>query len=293
MDPPQPLCSILQNKQVGRCSLHSPRPCHVPPATTRHPTPPLSQAAAPPARSPLVGAARRPVRVQCMGRCAALAVRATAAPLPERFDTLSQSAQQWVMEKAAAPKGDPSAVDPQRGKRPPPTAEVSAAAAALAAACGADPAATARALACLGPGMQQGVINHGLEVARFLASLGVGAPLVAGVLRRCLPLFSQPPEKRCAPLTHQLMDLGLSAEQAACCFERVPAAAVSPGFGPAIQAAAELLESGHVTDMPGRRLVRAGQGGVRGGTGQGGVGPGRGQDKRVWCLPVALQRVQP
>ncbi|PRW05841.1 peroxisome biogenesis factor 10-like isoform X1 [Chlorella sorokiniana] len=104
--------------------------------------------------------------------------------------------------------------------------------------------------------MQQGVLNHGVEVAEYLREIGCNQALLARLLRRCIPLFCQEVDKRAGPLVGQLLGLGLTGAEAARCFERCPmTGAVSHGFGPTILALEDLLEAGSVTGLDGRRLL--------------------------------------
>lgn len=80
--------------------------------------------------------------------------------------------------------------------------------------------------------------------------------LLKHLLHRCLPLFSQPVEKRAGILLQPLLALGLTVNEAARCFERCPmATAVQVGYCGAIDALSELLEEGSVSDTPGGRLL--------------------------------------
>lgn len=56
-----------------------------------------------------------------------------------------------------------------RGKRPPPSPELRDALLPLATVCAADLGATTRAVACVSPGMQQGVLNFGVEASGGVA----------------------------------------------------------------------------------------------------------------------------
>ena len=85
------------------------------------------------------------------------------------------------------------------------------------------------------------------QVAEHLRGLGVEPAQLARLLRRCLPLFAQPVAKRAGILTAQLMGLGLTATQAARCFEAAPVAGASPhGFSRPFEASASYraVESG-------------------------------------------------
>ena len=113
----------------------------------------------------------------------------------------------------------------------------------LAALCGVtDRAALAAAVAALGPKRGAGVVQHGAGVAALLEQLGLTQAQLGALLQRCPLLFSWPVKERAAPLFGQLMGrLGLTAAEAACCFEQHAKAAGSPSFEPAIEALAELF----------------------------------------------------
>jgi hypothetical protein len=134
------------------------------------------------------------------------------------------------------------------GKAVPVPPELAAGLAPLAAACSiADVTAVARAVAALPLVRQQGVLYHGLAVAAYLQGLGIHQAQLGRLLRRCPELFSRPAEERAGVLFSQLMRLGLSAGQAAACFERQPFAAGVPSFEPAIAVLAPLLAAGSKT----------------------------------------------
>ena len=113
----------------------------------------------------------------------------------------------------------------------------------LAALCGiTDRALLAEAVAALGPKREQGVLQHGAGVAAHLEQLGLTQAQLASLLLRCPYLFSWPAEQRAAVLFGQLMGrLGLTAAEAARCFEQTPTAAGSASFEQAIEALAELF----------------------------------------------------
>ncbi|KAI3427320.1 hypothetical protein D9Q98_010237 [Chlorella vulgaris] len=95
------------------------------------------------------------------------------------------------------------------------------------------------------PGIrQQGILQHGLQVAAHLRGLGIESIELGSLFCRCPELCSWPAEKRAGVLFSQLMGLGLSAGHAARCFERQPEAAASPSFEPAIAVLAPLLAAG-------------------------------------------------
>ncbi|KAI3427333.1 hypothetical protein D9Q98_010250 [Chlorella vulgaris] len=95
------------------------------------------------------------------------------------------------------------------------------------------------------PGIrQQGILQHGPQVAAHLRVLGIGSSELGPLFVRCPELFSRPAEERAGVLLSQLMRLGLSAGQAARCFEQKPQAAASSSFEPAIAVLAPLLAAG-------------------------------------------------
>ena len=108
----------------------------------------------------------------------------------------------------------------------------------------ADAAAVSREVAALGPKREAGAIEHGTAVAQLLLSLGVQRPQLAALLKDCPYLFSWPPEQRAAVLFGQLARLGLTAAEAARCFERQPKAAGSLTFEPAIGVLTPLFAAG-------------------------------------------------
>ncbi|KAI3427329.1 hypothetical protein D9Q98_010246 [Chlorella vulgaris] len=107
------------------------------------------------------------------------------------------------------------------------------------------------------PGIrQQGVLQHGPQVAAHLRGLGIGSSELGPLFVRCPALFSWPAEERAGVLFSQLMRLGLSAGQAARCFERKPGAAVSLSFEPAIAVLAPLLAAGSKAgSRPGEQVL--------------------------------------
>jgi hypothetical protein len=133
----------------------------------------------------------------------------------------------------------------RRGQSVPVPPELAAGLATLAAACSVvDVAAVARAVAALDGSRQQGVLDHGLAVAAYLQGLGIDQAQLGRLLCRCPVLFSRPAEERAGVLFSQLMRLGLSAGQAADCFELQPVAATVTGFEAAIAVLAPLLAAG-------------------------------------------------
>jgi hypothetical protein len=95
------------------------------------------------------------------------------------------------------------------------------------------------------PGIrQQGILQHGPQVAAHLRGLGIGSSELGSLFCRCPGLFSRPAEERAGVLFSQLMGLGLSAGQAASCFEQQTTAAFSLSFEPAVKVLAPLLAAG-------------------------------------------------
>ncbi|KAI3427353.1 hypothetical protein D9Q98_010270 [Chlorella vulgaris] len=92
------------------------------------------------------------------------------------------------------------------------------------------------------PGIrQQGILQHGPQVAALLRGLGIKSSELGSLSCRCPYLFSWPAEERAGVLFSQLMRLGLSAGQAINCFEQQPPAAASLSFEPAIALLALLM----------------------------------------------------
>jgi hypothetical protein len=95
------------------------------------------------------------------------------------------------------------------------------------------------------PGIrQQGILQHGPQVAAHLRGLGIGSSELGPLLYRCPYLFSMSADERAGMLFSQLMRLGLSAGQAARCFEQHPAAAASVSLKPVVAVLAPLLAAG-------------------------------------------------
>ncbi|KAI3426941.1 hypothetical protein D9Q98_006885 [Chlorella vulgaris] len=95
------------------------------------------------------------------------------------------------------------------------------------------------------PGIrQQGILQHGPQVAAHLRGVGIGRSELGPLFCRCPELFSWPAEERAGVLYSQLMRLGLSARQVARCFKQQPGSAASPSFEPAIALLAPLLLAG-------------------------------------------------
>ncbi|KAI3427311.1 hypothetical protein D9Q98_010228 [Chlorella vulgaris] len=107
------------------------------------------------------------------------------------------------------------------------------------------------------PGIrQQGILQHGPQVAAHLRGLGIGSSKLGSLFCRCPELFSRPAEERAGVLFSQLMRLGLSAGQAARLFELHPGAAGSISFAPAIALLAPLQAAGSKDGgRPGEQLL--------------------------------------
>ena len=132
-----------------------------------------------------------------------------------------------------------------RGKLLPVRPELAAELRPLAALAGvADTAELSRNVAALGPKPERRVVEHGAAAAQLLLSLGVPRPQLAKLPGRCPLLFSWPANERPTLLFGQLARLGLTAAQAAQCFEQQPTAACVPSFEPAIPVLAALFAAG-------------------------------------------------
>ena len=107
-----------------------------------------------------------------------------------------------------------------------------------------DTAELSRRVAALGPKPERRVVEHGAAVAQLLLCLGVPRTQLAALLHRCPLLFSWPAEHRAALLFGQLARLGLTAVEAARCFEQTATAAKTRSFEPAIPVLAELFAAG-------------------------------------------------
>ncbi|KAI3427317.1 hypothetical protein D9Q98_010234 [Chlorella vulgaris] len=95
------------------------------------------------------------------------------------------------------------------------------------------------------PGIrQQGILQHGPQVAAHLRGLGMESSELVLLFCRCPELFSRPAEERAGVLFRQLMGLGLEAGHAASCFEQQPWAAQCCSFEPANAVLASLLAAG-------------------------------------------------
>jgi hypothetical protein len=107
------------------------------------------------------------------------------------------------------------------------------------------------------PGIrQQGILQHGPQVAAHLRGLGIGRSELGPLFCRCPYLFSRAAEERAGVLYSQLMGLGLSAGQAASCFEQQPGAANFRSFEPAIAVLAPLLAAGSKSSgRPGEQVL--------------------------------------
>jgi hypothetical protein len=99
---------------------------------------------------------------------------------------------------------------------------------------------------------QQGVLQHGTLVAAYLKSLCVEKGQLGRLLMSCPLLFSFPVEQRAGVLFWLLMAVGLTADQAARCFEKQPEAAVSPNCAACMAALARLLAAGVTTSDAGK-----------------------------------------
>ncbi|KAL4421611.1 hypothetical protein ABPG75_010902 [Micractinium tetrahymenae] len=193
-----------------------------------------------------------------------------AAPQHWRLRLPSSAAQQQATAAAATTPAAPlvggagtagSSFAWARGRLGPASAELSAALGPLATLCHADRAALARAVACLPPGpLQQGVLQHGCQVAAALLRLGVRPPLLTQLLRRCLRLFSRPPEEHALPLLAQLAAAGLLPAQAAHCLERCPAVAGAASLQPALLALGQLLAADQDASAGGSSTSTTGSG---------------------------------
>jgi len=101
-------------------------------------------------------------------------------------------------------------------------------------------AALQKAMGTLNGERQTGVLQHGAAVSIYLRGLGVQEAQLSRLLLRCPHLFSLPKEW-VALLFALLLKLGLSAAQAAKCFQQHPTAAHSVTFEPAIKVLAGAL----------------------------------------------------
>jgi hypothetical protein len=107
--------------------------------------------------------------------------------------------------------------------------------------------------------LQQGVLQHGASVAAYLKSLGVEEEQLGRLLMSCPLLFSFPVEQHAGVLFGLLMAVGLTADQAARCFEEQPEAAVSPNCAECLAVIARLLAAGAVSSgasKTGAQLLR-------------------------------------
>ncbi|KAL4426242.1 hypothetical protein ABPG77_009857 [Micractinium sp. CCAP 211/92] len=157
---------------------------------------------------------------------------------------------------AAAVFGEPSQlVLSRRGRGAAVGPDLEAQLAALAQQCDCSPAALSRAVAAEGKPRQAGVVQYGAAVAAWLRSQGISDAQLQRLLLRCPVLFSRPVEQRAGMLLGQLQGLGLSAAEAARCFESQPVAAGSTSFAPAIGVLAELFAAGSKGSGPAEQLV--------------------------------------
>ena len=92
-----------------------------------------------------------------------------------------------------------------------------------------------RVVAAHGPTRELGLIENGQQVAAHLQQLGLQREQLGLLLLRCSYLFSWPADQRAAVLFGQLMGLGLTAAEAARCFEQAPVVARMRSFEPAIK----------------------------------------------------------
>ena len=144
----------------------------------------------------------------------------------------SDPGREWVGRSYGSQLGKPVPVRP----------ELAAELRSLAVLAGvADTAKLSRNVAALGPKPERRVVEHGAAVVQLLLSLGVPKAQLATLLERCPLLFSRPAEQRVALLFGQLAQLGLTAVEAARCFEQQPTAANVRSFEPAIAVLAELF----------------------------------------------------
>jgi hypothetical protein len=160
-----------------------------------------------------------------------------------------------------AEETEPEMVVNRRGQHVAVPASLAAELAPLAEQCGmsGEEADLARAVAKLDRTRQQDVLQHGESVAAYLNRLGIEQGQLGRLLMRCPLLFSWPVEHRAGMLFGQLMALGLTAAEAARCFECQPEAACSASFEPAIAVLAPLLAGGcRASDVgkTGKQLLR-------------------------------------
>jgi hypothetical protein len=155
-----------------------------------------------------------------------------------------------ALATGSSASGEAEMVVKGRGKLVPVPPDLAGTLAPLAAQCGLSgrEAELARAVAAHVEKRQQGIKDHGAAVAAYLAGLGIEQGVKQGqlgrLLMRCPLLFSWPVEQRAGVLFGQLMALGLTAAQAARCFEQQPSAALSRAFASAIAVLSPLMAAG-------------------------------------------------
>ncbi|KAI3427364.1 hypothetical protein D9Q98_010280 [Chlorella vulgaris] len=88
---------------------------------------------------------------------------------------------------------------------------------------------------------QQGVLQHAAAVVAHLRGLGLEQQLLEQLLVRCPELFSWSPKERAEGLFSELMNGGLTAAEAACCFIAYPAAVRYVSFASTIAVLDEIL----------------------------------------------------
>ena len=100
-------------------------------------------------------------------------------------------------------------------------------------------------------------INVGEQVEAYLAGVGIEQAQLdrLRLLRNFRPVLQQPVEQRAGVLFGQLMGLGLSAAEAARCFEFTHQPATIPSFEAAIRVLADLLAAGSKGGEGGRQLL--------------------------------------
>ena len=115
--------------------------------------------------------------------------------------------------------------------------------------------ALSKAVAALGESSQAWFAEHSCDVAAWLIEQGVSKAQLGRLLLCCPLLFTWPVEQRAGVLFGQLRRLGLTAAEAARCFETQRLAAGSPSFEPAIGVLAELFAAGSNGSAPAEQLV--------------------------------------
>lgn len=94
-----------------------------------------------------------------------------------------------------------------------------------------------------------------MAVAAWLRSQGIEEAQLQRLLLRCPLAFSWPVEERVGVLFGQLRGLGLTAAEAAWCFEHHPLAIKTPSFELAIAVLAELFAAGSMSSGPADQLI--------------------------------------